>query len=223
MFSHDFRTPLSIIMSSTGLLRNYAHALTEERREKHFDRVEASVGLLIQMLDDMLLYAQMGSGKFNYEPQSIAVGDFLQKIVDEFLIIHDDLYEIVYDNALMQDYLVDPRLLRQVATNLISNAIKYSPQHSRIDVIAREEDNNLVLVVEDEGIGIPQDEQHKLFNIFQRASNVGDTKGTGLGLAIVKQALDLQGGSVVLQSQLDEGSRFIVTIPARSLQKAVSA
>lgn len=223
MFAHDFRIPLSIIMSSLGLIRNYAHALTEERREKHFDRVEASVHQLTQMLDDMLLYAQMGSGRFNFEPEVLDVGEFLQGIVDEFRVIHDDVYHINYENRLYEDYRVDTRLLRQVATNLISNAIKYSPHNSRIDVSISEQAGDLVLLVEDNGIGIPEADQGKLFELFHRASNVGEVKGTGIGLAIVKRALDLHGGAIKLESKLSQGTRVTVNIPAQALSRTQSA
>jgi signal transduction histidine kinase len=111
--------------------------------------------------------------------------------------------------------MADPRLLRQIAANLISNAIKYSPQGSEVRIFLERDNGHVVMTVRDQGIGIPEADQRRLFTPFQRASNVGEVSGTGLGLAIVKQAVELQGGSVELGSKVGAGTTVIVKIPVQ--------
>lgn len=213
MFSHDFRNPLSGIMSSNSLLRDYGDRLDENRRKKHFNRIEAGVKLLIQMLDDMLLVVQMETGSLEFRPETLKIGDFFENIVEEFQAIHSETHRIQYDNRMSDIVLGDPRLLRQVAANLISNAIKYSPQGSEIRVVVEKQQESCAIRVQDLGIGIPKSDQSRLFKEFQRASNVGDVQGTGLGLAIVKQAVDLHDGEISLESEIGRGTTITVKIP----------
>jgi two-component system sensor histidine kinase/response regulator len=213
MFSHDFRNPLTTILSSNSLLRDYADRLDEKRRLVYFNRVEAGVRQLLQMLDDMLVVAQMENGTLDFKPELLDIGKFVETIVEEFRAIHNETYHIVYDNQLPDAVLTDPRLLRQIAANLISNAIKYSPQGSEVRVLLEQHEKYCVLTVQDQGIGIPEEDQARLFNAFQRASNVGAVRGTGLGLAIVKRAVDLHGGSIDLESQIGVGTTITVRLP----------
>lgn len=215
MFSHDFRNPLSSILSSNSLLRDYADRMDESRRFIHFNRIEASVFQLLQMLDDMLIVSQMESGNLEFTPEPLNITDFLKKIVDEFQIIHAETHQLVFESRVIQKIPGDSRLLRQISANLISNAIKYSPQGSEVRVSLDKSDlPQVVLTVQDQGVGIPEADQGRMFQAFQRGSNVGEVLGTGLGLAIVKQAVEVHGGSVQLQSQVNYGTTVQVTIPA---------
>jgi signal transduction histidine kinase len=119
----------------------------------------------------------------------------------------------VYDNRFTDTASSDPRFLQQIASNLISNAIKYSPNGSEVAVLLEGRQKEWLLMVQDHGIGIPEADQPGLFNEFQRASNVGEVKGTGLGLAIVKAAVNLHGGSIQLESQIGVGTTVTVRIP----------
>lgn len=215
MFSHDFRNPLAAILSSSSLLRKYSDRMDEARRLTHFDRIEASVKQLVQMLDDMLVVSRMESGALEVTPQAMNVGDFLQGIVAEFQMIHSGSCQILFENQLAGSFYVDHRLLRQIAANLISNAVKYSPQGSEVCVSLTPEGSTFVLAVEDHGIGIPEEDQRLLFDAFHRATNVGKVQGTGLGLAIVKQAVDAHGGTIDLQSQVGVGTTMSVRLPAQ--------
>lgn len=214
MFSHDFRNPLAAIMSSSNLLRDYYERLDEQRRVVHFNRVEASVRQLMQMLDDMLVVSQMETGKLDCKLEPLDVGAFLQDVVNEFQAIHHETHLILFENRFPSVLMADPRLLRQITANLISNAIKYSPHGSEVRIILDRNNNDCILTIRDQGIGIPQADQDNLFETFKRGSNVGSVNGTGLGLAIVKQAVELHGGTIQLESHVGKGTRVMVTIPA---------
>lgn len=213
MFSHDFRNPLSSILSSNSLLRNYADRMNSDQQETHFNRVEASVHQLIQMLDDMLVIAQMETGNLLFKPEQLNPDQLVQAVVEEFQVIYSETHSIVYDSHFNSDTSADPSLLRQIAVNLISNAVKYSPPESEIHVLLDRLDNCVALTVSDQGMGIPKIDQSRMFESFQRASNVGTIAGTGLGLAIVQQAADLHGGTVHLESQVGVGTSVMVKIP----------
>lgn len=215
MFSHDFRNPLSSILSSNGLLRDYTDRMDEDRRRLHFNRIEASVLQLIQMLDDMLVVSQMETGSLEFTPEPLNITEFMKKIVDEFQIIHAETHQIIFESRVNQKIPGDSRLLRQISANLISNAIKYSPQESEVRISLDKPDvQQIVLTVHDNGVGIPEKDQSRLFQAFQRGSNVGDVLGTGLGLAIVKQAVDAHGGNIQLYSTVNQGTTVTVTLPA---------
>ena len=213
MFSHDFRNPLAGILSSVGLLKNYADRMDEKRRLIHLNRAEAAVRQLVQMLDDMLFLSQSDTDSLSVEYEELPIGDFLQKMIDEFQAIHNDTHNLHLMNYLSDSVMADSRLIYQITSNLISNAIKYSPSGSYVNITVDKDADHYTLKFEDQGIGIPETDQSRLFAIFQRSSNVGDVRGTGLGLAIVKQAVDLLEGSIQLESQEGIGTTITVRIP----------
>jgi two-component system, sensor histidine kinase and response regulator len=213
MFSHDFRNPLAGILSSNSLLRDYADRLDETRRLAHLNRIEASVRQLMAMLDDMLVVAQMDTGNFDFRPEPLNIGACLQQMVEEFQIVHGATHQIAYENQFLQPLMADGRLIRQIASNLISNAIKYSSPGTVVYVFAEEYEGSCMMTFQDQGIGIPENDQPRLFEAFQRGGNVGTVRGTGLGLAIVKQAVDLHHGSIYLESQEGQGTIVRVMIP----------
>ena len=215
MFSHDFRNGLAAILAISSLLRLYGERIDEERRRKHLSRIEESAHNLVQMLEDMLVVAQMDNSKLDFKPEPTNIGDFFQDIVDEFSALDGNAHPIMLENHCDQWVIADPRLLRQIASNLISNALKYSPSGSQVSVFLEQDaESKFVLRVQDHGIGIPADEQKQMFEPFQRASNVGRVNGTGLGLAITKQAVDLHQGSIRLQSHAGVGTTIVVSLPA---------
>ena len=213
MFSHDFRNPLSVIMSSKSLLADYADKMNAERRLTHYNRIETSVKQLIQMLDDMLIVSQMESGNLDLKPEPLDVGAFIQQIIEEFQASNGGTHHFIFENHVKTSSVADTRLLRQMGSNLMSNAVKYSPQGSNIHVTLNVGEGNYVLVIQDQGIGISEEDQKQLFEAFKRGKNVGDIAGTGLGLAIVKLAVELYGGSIRVESVLDQGTSMIVTFP----------
>jgi two-component system, sensor histidine kinase and response regulator len=214
MFSHDFRNPLSTILSSNSLLRDYADRLDEQRRLIHLNRIDASVRQLLQMLDDMLIVTQMETGSLQFKPEPLNISHIIQNIAEEFQTINGEVCNIIYESEVNTVVLADIRLIRQIASNIISNAIKYSPLGGEVRITLEEQGSDYVLTVQDHGIGIDLEDQQYLFNAFKRGSNVGKISGTGLGLAIVKEAVAIHNGFVRLESAVGQGTKVTVGITA---------
>ena len=214
MFSHDFRNPLMIILTANQLLRGFGDRMDEERRLVHMARIEVATNQLVQMLDDMLIIAQMDAGKLDYDPEPLQISHFLEHIVEEFRILNSTTHQLLFESHFTSTVLADPRLLRQIVANLISNALKYSPQGGEIRFsLEGEEGKQYVFTVQDHGIGIVEADQEHLFDAFVRGTNVSNITGSGLGLAIVKQAVDQHGGTIQLENQSGLGTMIRVTIP----------
>ena len=186
-----------------------------QRRSTHLNRIDASVRQLIQMLDDMLLVTQMEAGSLKYKPEPININEIIQHIVEEFQAINSEVCTLVFESNVNAVIMADTRLIRQIASNIISNAVKYSPLGGEVRVSLNQDNNDYVLTVQDHGIGIEESDLERLFNAFQRGSNVGRISGTGLGLAIVKQAVSIHNGAIDLKSKVGEGTTVEVRIPAQ--------
>lgn len=214
MFSHDFRNPLTIILTSSNLIRDYGDELYAADRQKYLDRIDGSVLLLLNMLDDMLTVAHMETGRLEYNPQMLDLPAYIESIVEEFrLLLMGHTRSLLFYSNVQTPIAVDSKLFRQVLVNLISNAVKYSPANSKVLITLTNWGDGVELVVKDEGIGIPEKDIPHLFEPFYRASNVQDKQGTGLGLAIVKEVIALSGGSIQVMSTLGKGTAFIIRIP----------
>lgn len=210
MFSHDFRNPLATIMAAVEMLENYADQMPVERKQKSYNRVKSSVHQLVNMLDETLLAAELDSVGFQCNTTETDVIDLISGIVDEFRLIAREKHKIHFKSTGKRNFAVDIKLFRHVLVNLISNAMKYSPRLSNIYINADIEDENMSIVVRDEGIGIPEKDIANLFVPFYRADNAKFVKGSGLGLSLVKQALDACLGEIEVESELDKGSTFKV-------------
>lgn len=213
MFAHDFSNPLTAILVSNSMIRDYADRMDEQRRLTHTARIEACVHQLIQMLDDLLIVSKMESGHFELKLEMLNIGAFFEQMIIEYRAIYGETHKIIFEDHFQHHLLSDVRLLQQIGSNLISNAIKYSPGMKDIQVTLAEIAGNCVLTVQDNGIGIPQEDQARLFEAFQRGSNVGSIVGTGLGLAIVKQAVDLHNATLQFESKVGIGTTMAVHIP----------
>lgn len=214
MTSHEFRTPLTTILGSAELLKYYSHNWSEEKKLLHFDRIHATVRHLTHMLDDMLLIGQAESGRLEFNPAPLDVVELCRRIVEEFRISDRNQHTIVFiDQGQSTIAGMDEKLLRHVLGNLLSNAIKYSPLGTTVHFELILRDGRAIFEIQDQGIGIPQEDQENLFEPFHRAKNVGKISGTGLGLAIVKRTVDLQGGAITVNSEVGIGTTFRVTIP----------
>ena len=211
--AHDFRNPLASILSSNNLLRDYADRMSDERRLIHMNRIEGSVRLLLSMLDEMLVLAEIDSRSLVFTPEPLNVGLFVQRIVEEFQLVNIDSHKIVFDNHVPETIMADSRLLQQIVSNLISNAVKYSPSEGTVNVTLDKNDEQMILTISDHGLGISEADQRRLFYAFQRGSNVGATPGTGLGLTIVKRAVELYQGDIQVESQIGSGTTMIVLLP----------
>jgi PAS domain S-box-containing protein len=218
MTSHEFRTPLTTILSSAELLEYHGHKWSEEKKLSHFQRIQGAVKHMNSLLNDVLLLGKAEAGKLELKPIALDLPKFCQELVEE--LQHGISSHQIIFNSQTQNLVVclDEKLLRHILINLLTNAIKYSPDRDQINFDLICEAQTAIFRIRDRGIGIPLEDQDKLFDSFHRANNVGSISGTGLGLAIVKRAVDLHGGTITVDSQIDVGTTFVVTIPFAVVQ-----
>lgn len=219
MTSHEFRIPLATILFSAGLLEKYGSKWSEAKKQIHLQRIQTAVKRMNEMVEDVLLIGKTDASKLECRPAPLDIKAFCKALIAEVQLIAGERHGLTFvshgecagsDGVLP---LLDEKLLRHILTNLLSNAIKYSPRGGTIlcELICGHEE--VTFRIKDEGIGIPQEEQKQLFEIFQRATNVGNIPGTGLGLAIAKKFVELHGGEITVDSQMGLGTTFTVKLP----------
>jgi signal transduction histidine kinase len=214
--SHEFRTPLNTILSSSELLEHYGHTWPERKRLIHLHRIQTAVQDMTGLLDDVLVVSKAETGKLELDLAPIDLGEFCRDLAEEMQLGAGSSHRVVFDGrGQCANACLDERLLRHILTNLLSNAIKYSPPGSIVHFELLCQEGEAIFQVRDEGIGIPADDQPRLFETFHRAKNVRNIPGTGLGLTIVKRAVDLHGGTITIASQVNVGTTVTVTLPAR--------
>ena len=219
MASHEFRTPLAIISSSSGILQEFSDRLNEERKQEHLQTIQNTIKHITQILDDVLMINRAEGNKIELYLEAADIIDFCRYLIQETAANHSqysinfsvDLGEKITAESLIIQF--DKKLLQQVITNLLNNAIKYSPNHNLVNFNLTKVDDQIIFKISDHGIGIPETDQVKLFESFHRASNVGNIAGTGLGLSIVKQCVDLHRGRISVESQIGKGTTMTVSIP----------
>jgi len=212
--SHEFRTPLSTVLSSAALIKQYNDRGETDKIDKHIHRIKSSVNQLTGILNDFLSLGKLEEGKVDVALETLQPGTFLGEINEEMSGTLKDNQQLVIDCRLDDVALrTDARILRNILFNLITNASKYSEAGKRIFISCHHDDSNVVFAVRDEGIGIPEADQKFMFDRFFRASNAGNVQGTGLGLNIVKRYVDLLGGTISFTSQYGQGTTFIVAFP----------
>lgn len=212
--AHEFRTPLTIILLACDLLRNNSHKLTEEKKQKLFHQIQSSVKHLNLVVEDVLHISKTQAGKQSFNPIPLHLTNFCQEIVEQLQLCAGEKYQLKFvSQSTPHQPLIDEKLLRQILTNLLTNAIKYSPQGGPIQIELTCDRHHIIFCIQDQGIGIPQEEQTKIFTSFFRCSNTGKLHGTGLGLTIVKNAVEIHGGQITLQSQEGVGTKFTVILP----------
>lgn len=214
MASHEFRTPLSAILSSAILIGKQNEPGKEERREKHVARIRTHVKHLVVILNDFLSLSKLEEGKVRAKPQHFELIQFCKIMVDEMEATKKEGQTIQLRHR--EDKIpvvLDPKLLSHILINLLSNALKYSDENQEIVMEIREEEKAIVFSITDSGIGIPEEEQEHLFERFFRAKNATNIQGTGLGLHIVKQYSELMEGTISFRSKPGEGSTFTVKLP----------
>ncbi len=217
MASHEFRHPLTTIFVTSEILKQYGAQLTEDKKLKHFDSIQSAVRSMNEMLEDVLTIGSADSGKIAFNPIPLDLVDFCAELVEALQHGAESQHAIQFiAEGDFSDAVMDNHLLHHILTNLISNAIKYSPHGGTVRLQLKREGDRAILRVQDEGIGIPATEQAQLFEAFHRATNVGNIPGTGLGLAIVKRSVDLHGGEVAVESEVGIGTTFTVTLPLHS-------
>jgi PAS domain S-box-containing protein len=213
MASHEFRTPLSTILSSATLVSKYVTVEENDKRERHLRKIKDSVAHLNSLLEDFLSLGKLEEGKVSVSISTFGVREFIDDVIEEMKVIQKKGQEIVCDYGGEENFTSDKRLLKNILINLFSNALKFSPEESTIWIEVRNVDRQLAVKIKDQGVGIPEEDQHHLFTTFFRGKNVINIQGTGLGLPIVKRYVDLLGGDVSLESKLGVGTSVRVILP----------
>ncbi len=212
--SHEFRTPLSSVLSSIALIEQYKLKGDFEKIDKHTQRVRSSVNHLTSILNDFLSLGKLEEGKIDVEHQSVNLPTLFEDIREEMRPSLKDGQQILIDFKLdNNNFATDVRILRNILFNLISNASKYSDVKRNILISGGKNGQSLTISIQDEGIGIPERDQKYLFERFFRASNVLNIQGTGLGLTIVKRYVELLNGTLSFTSEHNKGSVFTITLP----------
>ncbi|MTJ08152.1 PAS domain S-box protein [Anabaena sp. UHCC 0204] len=214
MTSHEFRTPLSTILSSSELLEHYRHRWTEEKQLTHLRRIQMAVQRMAEMLNDVLVIGKAEVGKLEYKPIYIDLVAYCHQLLED-VKSHGNNHKIIDFNCQYQSIpcYMDEKLLSHILTNLLSNAIKYSLHADIVKFTLICQEGKVIFEIEDQGIGIPEADISRLFESFYRAGNVGNILGTGLGLAIVKKCVDIYQGEISFTSQVNVGTKFTVTLP----------
>ncbi|HYJ62447.1 MAG TPA: HAMP domain-containing sensor histidine kinase, partial [Parafilimonas sp.] len=217
MASHEFKTPLSTILSSAFLLEKYNDINAPEKRIRHIERIKNAVGDMKNILDDFLSLDKLDEGLIKADMKTITAEDCVAEIdmaINEMQLNLKHEQKINFNYEGTNDVVIDKHLLKNICMNLLSNAIKFSPENSVIKVSAYFQENSFSFSVQDSGIGISHEDRQHLFERFFRAKNAFNIQGTGLGLHIVLKYLELMNGRIEIESELDKGSMITIHIPA---------
>lgn len=216
--SHEYRTPLMVVSTSAGLLQRYKGEMLEKKKDQHLEKIQAAIQQMTRLVDDVVTFSKAESNQFKFNPEVIPLESLCRSLVQEqeLAASHHCTIDFIYEGT-SSNVKLDPQLLRQILTQLLSNAVKYSPPSSRVSLMVSQKPRQGVFSVRDGGIGIPSAEQEKLFEPFFRASNIGNISGTGMGLAIVKKCVDLHRGEITVRSEAGMGTVFTVTLPLLSI------
>lgn len=222
MASHEFRTPLSTILSSVSLISKYNDPGQDEKRFKHVERIKSAVNNLTSILNDFLSLGKLEEGKVQCSPDEFNLVLFSQDLVSEMREVTKKGQTILYDHQGESDMVIlDKNLTRNICINLLSNAIKYSGENSKILFHTSVIGDTIKIEITDEGIGIPESEQQHVFERFFRANNAVNIQGTGLGLNIVKKYVELMNGDIQFTSIYEKGTTFTVTFNLKSNEDCI--
>lgn len=216
MMSHELRTPLASILLSSDMLRLYSDKSTPDEREMYLDNIRTQVDYLTTLIREIVSVSASDASRLTFSPQMTDVVALAQQIVEEYRLIYRQTHVVEFSAP--QEPLVamfDPKLMRQLLNNLISNAVKYTPEGARVSVELSRENGTLIIKVSDSGPGISEDDLPLLFEPFHRGANAKSVPGTGLGLTVVKQSVELHNGHIEVSTQPNNGTTFIVTLPFR--------
>ncbi|BAY28020.1 response regulator receiver sensor signal transduction histidine kinase [Calothrix sp. NIES-2100] len=226
MLSHEFRNPLSNILTCTELLTDHSHQLNESKKDEYLNYIQKSVQHLEHLLNDVLLIGKAETVKNQFNPEPLDLEKFCQNLVADIQLTANKTHNVIFKkigiNVLTQPSInpknpqlisLDEKMVRHILINLLNNAVKYSPEGGTVSFELFYMPGEVIFRIQDEGIGIPDADQENLFTCFQRGSNVGNIPGNGLGLAIVKHYVDLHGGDISFASKLGTGTTFIVNLP----------
>lgn len=213
MASHEFRTPLSTVLSSASLLARYTLSEEQDKRNKHIDKIKGSVKQLNDLLEDFLSLGRLDEGKVETNIQIFNLNDLIQETIEELKSVSGKHHRIMCEHTGAENIKSDKKLVKNILINLISNAIKFTEEQKKIIVYSSVTDKIAEVTLNDEGLGIPEEDMKHLFSSFFRARNVTNIQGTGLGLHIVKRYIELLNGKLDIDSKLGRGTRISFRIP----------
>jgi signal transduction histidine kinase len=215
MTSHEFRTPLSVISSSAELIQNYGEKWSKERRGEHLMRIRRSVTGMTTMLERILLIGKTEAGMLEFAPAPVDLGALCLEIAHSIeLADGGKLHLLTEVDPGVSQASADAKLVRHILENILSNAMKYSPEGASVNLRVAREGDRVDLVVVDRGIGIPEEDRPRLFDGFHRARNAAHISGTGLGLSVVKRSVELHGGAIRFTSEVGKGTTFRISLLA---------
>jgi PAS domain S-box-containing protein len=215
--SHEFRTPLAIVLATTETLQQYRDQMNTDQINMRLERIRSQVYHLRQIMDDVLNLYSMQHRRREFAPKMGDIRILFEEIATEFrgsMDFVDRLRVHIPEKPIEMPY--EKRVMRQIMQNLISNALKYSPQELPVDLTLKQENGDMVIQVQDYGIGVPEESMRRLFEPFYRATNVGKISGTGLGLVIVKESVEIHGGTLAIDSVVNQGTLVTIRIPMQS-------
>lgn len=213
MASHEFRTPLSTVLSSASLLSKYTTTEDQEKRNRHIEKIKGSVKHLNDILEDFLSLGKLDEGKVEAQPAEFDLKKFIAETVDEVEGLLKDNQKILTEHIGQSTIHTDKKLLKNIVINLLSNAIKFSDDGAAINLRSKVNGHSAEITISDTGLGISKEDQEHLFTSFFRGKNVTNIQGTGMGLHIVKRYIDLLNGTVTLDSELNKGTTVTFVIP----------
>ncbi len=215
MASHEFRTPLSTVLSSISLLSKYSTTEDQPKRDKHIERIKSSVKTLTDILNEFLSLGKIEEGKVDVKSEVFDITHFIDNLIYEMSVLLKSGQEIKYNHIGNPEVYTDSSLLKHVLVNLMSNAIKFSPENAFIQLETKVDKETTTFKITDQGMGIPAADQVHLFERFFRATNATNIQGTGLGLHIVGRYVEILNGIISYQSELEKGSTFTIVIPTK--------
>ena len=213
MASHEFRTPLSTVLSSASLLSKYTSGEDQLKRDRHIEKIKDSVRHLNSMLEDFLSLGKLDEGKIAAKIVQFNIKELIQDIIYEMTGQMKEGQQVEYLHHDQEEICTDKMLIKNIMINLISNAAKFSPENKAILIESRCESDKLEISVKDQGIGISLEDQEHLFSTFFRGKNAFNIQGTGLGLHIVRRYIELLGGNIKLESELGKGTKINFMVP----------
>jgi PAS domain S-box-containing protein len=214
MASHEFRTPLAAIQAATDVILKYKDKLSQEDIEKRLFKVKREVNNMEIMLEDILIIGKAESQKLQFNTIEQNLVDLVKNIVSDYQLTQEEEREVIYKTSMDKIMLnVDQKWIKHIIINLLSNALKYSKAPTSVIIKIQQEENEVILSVTDQGIGISEKDQELIFEPFLRGKNVGNVRGTGLGLSILQTAISLHKGKIKVKSTLNNGSTFTVSFP----------
>jgi len=212
MASHEFRTPLATVLSSLSLVSKYGEQGDKEKQKKHVDRIKSSVTHLTDILNDMLSISKLEEGAITLSKEEFKIDEFFAELINEMRPLAKAGQIIIYEHS-GDDSIVslDKKIIRHITFNLVSNAIKFSPENKKIFVRTNCSNHKFHIEIEDQGMGISKEDQKHLFQRFFRGHNASNIQGTGLGLNIVAKYVEILNGIIEFESALEKGTKFKLT------------